>query len=172
MHIFTGGPGRIVSMNGRTTGANLRLITIEPELSYQAQRIIVTGLGIKQSVNFQGLRSLDRLIYVYVFGDHPADLVLSGVVSPRPCEDDDQQFKFRQPPVPGLPTVQSGNRGVSRLFDYYDQNKLSVREDPVSITFDGGKPSFRSLLVGLSLDTADVENQLFSFTMPLFGLSQ
>lgn len=104
---------------------------------------IITRFEINESVLAQVSPMIGRDIYVYVFNNAPADIVISGICFQRSCEGGVQD-------------------GLSRLRDFYAQNRATSRTTPIQIVMLPNSV-FRGVLLGGSYHSLEPESQLVGF---------
>ena len=104
---------------------------------------ICTQAGVKANGNFQFVHTINDTIYVYVFGDQIADLVISGVTFGEPCDG-------HQP-------------GIQEIFDLYERDRIAVKAQTLVVSL--GSRSFSSFLTGVQAEIHDPETQLGQFSL-------
>lgn len=157
MMIFGGDPGRVVVLGG---GGVPGSFSASGSKSFRLEgwdynggdgfntfRSIITRVGASQRCNYQFLHSLDKFIYLYVFGDRIGRILISGLAFDAACGD------------PGF-------TGPSAVLDFYAANKLSSRAKPLRVTM-GTSRTFLAFLSGMSLDLADPSMRLTQFNFEL-----
>lgn len=109
---------------------------------------ICTQAGVVANGNFQFVHTINDTIFVYVFGDRIAELMISGTTFGEPCDG-------RQP-------------GIEEIFDLYERDRIAVQAKPLVVSL--GSRSFNAFLTGLSAEITDAETQLgqFSFRFKCF----
>lgn len=142
MILFNTGPGRLVAMPDPALAGQARLVNMT---GFPIPRSIITRLMLSSQGNFQALHSLGGQVYVYVFGDRIGQIQVSGM-------------SF-------LPECGAGNlqHGIDGVIHWYNRNRIAAREDEMEVLI--GTTALRGLLTGLSVDTVNVENRVFSFTV-------
>lgn len=110
---------------------------------------IVTRVDNAPRTSHQFRHSLDRWVYLYVFGDRTAEMVVSGLAFARSCFQDGQTY-----------------HGVEWVQYYYNTNKLSERADPVIITI-GTDTAFEAFLKSANWSLNDPDRGLAQFTFLL-----
>lgn len=139
--IFTESVGKVVAVQDATTVAN-----ISPplaDLSFESQGAIITRLAISEECSQQFMHTLGKFIYVYTFGDRMGMIQISGLVFSQKCE---------------------GTGGIDKVRQYYQQNRLAVKSDPVRITIGTGT-TVEAFLVKFTGDTSDPASKIFQFDL-------
>ena len=118
--MFEGPPGRVIRLNDPATQGKAYVVKVSPNITFDAQLSIITGMTLAQQANVQFLHTLGGLVYIYVFGDRIGQLGLSGISFAIPCgsRDDDA----------------GPNHGAGKMLAWYRANRVSTRQTPVTIT--------------------------------------
>ena len=116
---------------------------------YKTLGCVILEAGIDQGGNYQILTSVSDLINIDIFGDEPATVTMSGLAFLQTCD--------------GVPN------GVDAFLDYYNTNKLSAQEKPVTIIF-GTSQKFSGFLTQSNCRIADPEIGLGHFNMKFMAL--
>lgn len=105
--IFNSRPGvvQVVSAEQAIPG-RIRIGGFEPKA------ILVSGIDFIQRTNQQFQYSLERDVYVYMFGDLMGALTVRGLVFPEMC---------------------SGEDGLFEILQFYTENRAVVRGESVSV---------------------------------------
>lgn len=114
--------------------------------------VIITGMGVDQAVNVQFMPSLEKLIYVYSFGDRMGAITLHGLAFDRLCRKSSHAYQ-----------------GMRELLEYYDESR-AITEDRIIKVLIGGKYRFQGFLVSMATNTQSAEMRLNSFTMKIATL--
>lgn len=111
---------------------------------------ICTQAGINAGGNFQFLHTINDSIYVYIFGDRIAEIMLAGAVFGEYCE---------------------GSFGLTEIFSLYTRDRIAARGGPLVVTL--GTRAFNAFLTGISTEITDAETQIgqFSFKFHCFPAS-
>lgn len=150
--IFSHAPGVVSVLQDLAVPASVQLFSVSPNIGLGGERVIATGIGVRPGANFQFQYSLNKLIYAYVFGDKMIDTSISGLLFTNVCESN------------------AGGDGVSTLLDYYRQNKISSRAEPILITLGAGRTVLRAFLTDMTLQATDPEMRIHAFTLNLSSL--
>ena len=143
--IFPSGPGRVVAI--QSPGVP---IIIRPQgWSSDVFRSIITSIGIRDECNFQISRSLQKILYIYTFGDKEADVRIGGLTFATAC-------------VNGL-------TGVEGINTYYSRYKLSNYGRPLLLAI-GSTIVRRVFLVGCDNSMADPASGVGQFSLNFIGL--
>ena len=136
--IFAASAGVLV----RTPVADISTLVTVDGLDGQLSQgsLLATSLKLDRAQDVQYQKTLAGTIYAYAFGEGVGRFQLGGYVFFADC-------------TPG-----ANNDAISQLNDYYDQNNISARPDPVLIAV-GGK-AFHTYLETFSIA---VEENPFNF---------
>jgi hypothetical protein len=77
--------------------------------------VLITSAGFAQNANVQFMQSLSRLIYVYSFGEQMGTVQISGIALWKECSG-------------------AVGTGIKEIMRYYQNNSVSARRSPVTIT--------------------------------------
>jgi hypothetical protein len=112
---------------------------------------LCTQAGVNADGNFQFVHTINDTIFVYVFGDRIAELIVSGTSFAEPCN-----------------TAQSG---IEEIFGLYTRDRIAVRAKPLVVSL--GSVSFTAFLTGINAGISDPETLLgqFSFRFHCFPAS-
>lgn len=112
---------------------------------------IVTNAGIEQEEGLQILHSLEEMIHIYLFSSRASEMQVAGIAFPKVC--------------PG------NESGIKDAFDYYENNRASHRQMPVSIAF-GNAAMFSGFLSRSRIEVVRPEITLgqFFFSFIVFPL--
>lgn len=141
--IFSESVGKVVAIEDGTVPAD-----IKPPLdglSFESQGAIVTRLAVSEQCAQKFSHTLGALINVYVFGDRMGSAAVSGLILSQKCE---------------------GEGGPSKLRDFYLENRIAKKSEPLQITI-GAETTVEGFLIGWSLDTADPAAKIFQFDLQL-----
>lgn len=130
-------------------------------LTFDRVRGVVTAVGLSQQGNFQFLHTLRNFVYVYVFGERIADLTLSGVMFLNPC----QGGAAAAAAGGAAAALAGGDTGWKRVYDFYNQYRISKNPTPVVVTVGG--VTVEAFLVGMNMQAQDPANMLGQFSMSL-----
>jgi hypothetical protein len=141
MDVFNSKPGLVAVFTDDTVLPG-RIQLSSPSLS--SPSVLISGVNYKQEVNRQFQQSLDRDIYLYVFGDLMGGVTVKGVAFPDECV--------------------SGDDGVRIILGYYADNRASNRDTPVVVQF--GDEAISGFLTQMSLNSPDNPTDPSSFMYP------
>lgn len=134
MHVFGSSPGQVAVF--RSPEAVGMTLTVEGlttrDGTLPALRAVVTAVGLNEAVNAQFSPTLGQLTYVYVFGDRPATMEVTGVHFANPCDE--------------------GASGFELLHGYWRKARASARRTAVGATF-GTRVGVRGFLTECNLQT-------------------
>lgn len=148
--IFASSPGNV--MEYKPEGPAMPFSVRVPGFNgFQTHKGIITSVGIQQGGNFQFLHTLRNFVYVYVFGERIAELVLGGALFLNPCP------------------VDEALSGFEKVYEFYELNRISKNPNPLQISIGVGAAmvSLKSFLVGINLQAADPASMIGSFSMKL-----
>lgn len=109
--------------------------------------VVITGIGVNQDVNAQFMASLQKVIYVYSFGDRMGAVQVNGLCFDRLCEGGDQL----------------GYLGAWNLMNYYDDSRAVEEDRLMKIVI--GFYSLQGYLIAMNLNTASSEFKTMSFNL-------
>jgi len=134
--LYEGTPGTVAEF--RETGKQLPgRITFEGKNSDNV-KFMTSGVDYKQSVDVQFQTSLEKDIYVYVFGDNMGEAMLHGRAY-FPCED------------------VHGENGFDQILKLYAEKKLSTHAPPVMLMV--GKKDIRGYLTSLLVKSVGLSDE-------------
>lgn len=142
MQIFaTGMPGKTAAME--TADAVPALVKLD---GLSASTVLIQSMGVSQSANVQFMQSLKDKIYIYVFGEAPGTLTVSGIILYHSCNV-------------------GSSSGLKEILNYYRKNSVTKRSSPVHIVI--GTSSIDGYLrqVDGSIDNPELGMGRFTFTM-------
>jgi hypothetical protein len=151
--IFSQNTGRVVAINDQVAAGSLSLVSLvgNTRVNYRVHNSIFTRMGISESGNFQFLHTIANDVYMYVFGDRMGQVVLDGISFAGKCAVNGgtaAQFD---------PGIYNFRHGIEEMLDWYEQNRLSARKDPVIVTV-GRSKAFAGFITSL---TASVEDPVY-----------
>ena len=76
--------------------------------------VLIQSISYDQKTNQQFQTSLDKAVYIYVFGDHMGSITVSGIVFTSSCSSKDN--------------------GLAALVKFYNDNRAAKRSTPVSFS--------------------------------------
>lgn len=109
------------------------------------EEVIVTSIGVGQQVNIQFAPSLQKVIYVYSFGDRIGQVAINGVAFDKTCNK------------------RSGYVGAKTILDYYEDSRAIDEGRIIKISL-GGR-TFQGYLTAMDLRTSSPELKLMGFTL-------
>lgn len=122
--------------------------------------VVITGVGVNQQVNAQFMASLQKVIYVYSFGDKMGQVTVNGLAFFGLCKfkkdltsADEEKRK----------TAKSGYLGATSLLQYYDSNR-AVEEDRLMKVIIGDY-AIQGYMISMNLNTASTEFKTMAFTL-------
>lgn len=140
----------VVSGNAQNAGFSVSVSDLSADSAYDNLKSIVTSVSMTETANVQFTPTLDKSIFMYVFGDQISSMDVSGVCFLAPQK--------------------GGVSGVTAMKNFYAANKVSNSGSPVGVTLSsaGGQAlSFNAFLTGGSFSANDPQNMLGSFSLKL-----
>lgn len=147
--IFNSRPGSVLQVPV-PAGALPFQIQLDGWDGFVVQKSIISAIGLQQQGNFQFLHTLRNFVYVYVFGEKMADMVVSGICFLNPCAGDEQQALVRS--------------GFEEVYAYYMKNRLVARPTPVKMVI-GTSITLEAFLTKVDLNANNPAEMLAQFTM-------
>ena len=145
--IFNSRPGSVLQV-AVPGGALPFQIQLEGWDGFSVQKAIITSIGLQQSGNFQFLHTLRNFVYVYVFGEKIAEMVVSGVCFLNPC-----------------PTEQgAGRSGFEEVYAYYMKNRMVSRPTPVKMVI-GTSITLEAFLTNVNIVANNPAEMIGQFTL-------
>jgi len=109
---------------------------------------IIVAPSIGQRVNVQFQTSLEKSVYVYVFGDQMGNVIMHGIAFAGRCD---------------------GNySGLKDVFNYYKTFRASTRAKPVTVTF--GEETISGFLIALDMSPKDPDYMMVDFKLTISSL--
>ena len=134
--IFNSTPGIVVAMKApQAIPSRIRIGTFTPKAA------LISGMNYTQRTNQQFQYSLDKNVYIYVFGDLMGTLEISGIAFPQLC---------------------TGEDGIVEVFEFYRKNRASVQ--PQSISVAVGNHVITGLMTALQLSAEATAHDTFAPT--------
>lgn len=150
--IFQSKPGMVQVVDlGDGGGPGVLSISGAGNLASQ-QGVVITGIGVDQRVNIQFVSSLQKVIYVYSFGDKMGQITVSGLAFHKICPGNGQQ----------------GYLGAQSLLEYYDKNR-AISEDRLMKVSIGGY-AIQGYMVSANLQTSSAEFKTMAFTLNIISV--
>lgn len=134
--IFQTRPGSVVRLDDPALQCSTQLLSMDPDITFESERSIVTRLTVSQQVNLQFTHTLGSLIYVYVFGDRMGSISLSGL-----------SFNCGECPEG------ASDLGAEKILTWYNTNRASKRKKPVRVTL--GRTVIEGFVTSFTEDVVD-----------------
>lgn len=128
------------------------LLGVDPPITFEKQRAIVTRVTVAQQVNLQFLHTMGAMVYVYVFGDRMGTVSLSGL-SFFLCE---------------CPNGMSRVDVNADVYQWYKQNRASRRKAPVRVSV--GSQVIEGFVTGFTEDVVDPSLSLVQWGVNMSAL--
>lgn len=154
-NLFSSGAGRVVQIEGSGLPMTLRIGNFASNEFYgfwrgfKSFKSIIAGLGYQPQCGYQILHTLNKVLYIYDFGDRAADLSINGLTFVTRCDDDPDQIE---------------TTGIEHVIEFYKHNRLSGRGMPVDITI-GATIAMTAFMVGLRVGVNDAATGVGEFNM-------
>lgn len=148
--LFQTRPGvvRVVDL-GISAAPGMLVVSGDSGKLSQQTGVIITSIGVDQHVNAQFVASLQKVIYVYSFGDRMGAVRVNGMLFDTLCDH-----------VTGL-----RSQGARNLLEYYDSNR-AVDEKRLMKVLIGGY-SLQGFLVASQISTASTEFKTMNFSLEI-----
>lgn len=130
----------------------------------QQEGVIITGIGVSQQVNTQFMSSLQKILYIYSFGDRPGRVTINGLTFDRTCQTEGR----RSVGPSNLRTRQTERRrsvGPSNLLQYYDRNRAIAENRLMKVQI--GQHTIQGYMNEMNLNTSSPEFHMMSFSLTL-----
>jgi hypothetical protein len=152
--MFQGPPGRVIRLDDPATQGKAYVCGVDPDITFDAQLSIITGMTLSQQTNVQFLHTIGSLVFVYVFGDRIGQLSLTGLSFAARC---------------GVDGDAGPDHGASKMLDWYRANRVSRRQNPVKVTI--GKEVIEGFVTSFQENVVEPSTLLVSWgvnitTMP------
>ncbi len=149
--LFASKIGSVIELVDPGLQCDLQILGLDPDITFRAQRSIVTRFTLSHKVNVQFLHTLGSLIYIYVFGDRMGQITLSGLAFGCECP--------------------SGNDiGAELMLLWYKANRCSKRKTPVRVTI--GKQAIDGFITDFNEDVVDPSISLVQWGVTLACLPE
>lgn len=113
---------------------------------FDTKTALISGIRVDQKTNQQFQLSLDRSVWLYVFGDQVGNVEVEGLAFPGMCET----FK-----KDGTVNTERTAGGVDDILEFYRQNRVSSSPKPISILL--GSNAISSYLIGLRTNAVSLD---------------
>lgn len=155
--LLGGTPGRVIALTEPSTPSTTSFsspVSIDGWGGYSEFKSILTRCLVSSQGNYQFLHSFGGRIYTYSFGDKIGTVGLSGLSFQKAIQGNNGSCS-------DLP----GGIGIQKVMEYYNQNRIAKRADPITVTFAG--QALRGMLTSFTADVANPESLIFQFDMQL-----
>lgn len=156
--VFAGNAGRVAVITDRVAAGAISLGNVYADAvagdfgppQGLPQKVIITGIGLNASGNFQFAHSIGNDVHVYVFGDRMGQVQLNGLCfAQTSCGEGGGE-----------------THGFENLYQWYATNRLAARKSTVT-TILGTKTGFEGFLVDLMGNVADGMTRTIQFKMSI-----
>lgn len=131
--IFNSKPGIVsVISSDQAVPAHIKIGDFEPAVS------LISGIDYDQRSNQQFQYSMDKNVYIYVFGDLMGTVSVRGLAFPRACSGGDRG-------------------GLEEVFDYYRTNRASANTNAITVVI--GKESIVGFLTAMRIRVTNTSQQ-------------
>lgn len=144
--VFASTPGGVLVVpvfRGTPVGISLEGVTANGS-AYAVLKALITRVDMSESVARNIRASLGSMVHIYALGDRPGDMIIGGYYFWDICEN-----------------TPSGSNGLTKVYNYYQTNKLTRRDTPLRVAFSADLV-MRCFLRGINMGAAD----------PQFGMGQ
>lgn len=149
--LFQSRPGAVVKLVDPALQCATQLLGLDPNITFESERSIVTRVTVSQQVNVQFLHTLGAAIYIYVFGDRMGSITLSGLAFNCDCGNG-----------PEL--------GAEKMLAWYKTNRASKRKNPVRVTI--GRTAIEGFVIGFTEDAVDPALNLIQWGATIASLPE
>lgn len=149
--VFATRPGQVVQLDDPALACSTNFLSLDPDITFDAERSIVTRVTVSQQVNVQFLHTLGSLVYVYVFGDRMGQVALSGLSFACECPD-------------------GTDLGAEKMMLWYKRHRASKRADPVRVTI--GRTVIEGFVTSFTEDVVDPSVKLVQWGVNLASLPE
>lgn len=148
--VFSKNTGRVFMLPDAVAEGAISMGNVEgySAISFIQHTTIITRIGVAAAGNFQFLHTIGNDVYIYVFGDRMGQVDLHGICFAQDCTQD------------------AGEHGFEKLFAWYEQNRISVRKEPVVVTI-GVNKSFEGFVTALTGDAQDAQTRTINFNLTI-----
>jgi len=155
MIVFSHYPGRVVKIVGNARPCKINIFSLHNDnITLEKHSAIVTNVRISQSVNKQFLHTVGNHIYMYVFGDKIGTINIGGLAFATTCDNCNEK------------NITNDKSGIEKVIEWYNNNKASSRELPITITI-GRDTVFRGFLVDMSIELTNPEMNITAWSMTI-----
>lgn len=148
--MFQGLPGRVVRLDDPATQGKAYVCGVKPDIDFDVQLSIITGMTLAQQTNTQFLHTIGSLVYIYVFGDRIGQLSLSGLSFAAEC---------------GQRGDAGPDHGAGRMLDWYRTHRVSRRQAPVQVTI--GRELIEGFVTGFTENVVDPSTLLVQWAVQI-----
>ncbi len=141
----------VVLYHGESTAGSLLQVNQGKESEwggFNQMKAIFTRVGVSEMGSYQFLHTLGRDIYLYVFGDRIGELTLTGIAFYDNC------------------IAANTKTGISRVIDWYRQNRVAKRASPVEVTIDPDT-TFEAYLLSMRGQTVNTAQRMYQFSLTM-----
>jgi hypothetical protein len=148
--LFQSAPGSVVQLDETGVQCTTQLLGLpDANITFEAQRSIITRVVVSQQVNVQFLHTLGALVYIYVFGDRMGQVTLSGLSFACTCPDDTLL-------------------GAEQMLLWYRTNRASNRAFPIRVLI--GNYVIEGFVTGVTEDVVDPTTSLVQWGVTINAL--
>ena len=143
--LFISKPGQVSVARGDVTAATL---VLDGWAGFPAIRAAITGFAFNTKGAVQVRPTLGNWVSLFVFGEDPGTLTITGTAFTHGCETD------------------TSATGVDQLMAYYNANRATKTGRPMSILIGLQDSSrLRGLLSAMRIESANADLQLSQFQL-------
>jgi len=156
--VFQTKPGQVIKLDDPALSCATNFLSLDPDITFDTERSIVTRLTISQQVNVQFLHSLGSLIHIYVFGDRMGSVNLSGLSFA--CAAEPSAFGC----------VDTGEIGAEKMLLWYKKHRASKRMSTCRVTI--GKTVIEGFVTSFTEDVIDPSLKMVQWGVNLASLPE
>ncbi len=149
--MFQGVPGRVVRLDDPATQGKAYICHLDPDITFDAQLSIITGLTLSQRANVQFLHTLGGQVFIYVFGDRIGEMIVSGLSFAAPCDGKGGDI--------------GPNHGAGKILAWYRDNRVAARQTPITMTI--GQEAVQGFVTGVGENVVDPSTLLTAWNVQI-----
>lgn len=148
--VFSNKPGFVSAMD--TTDTVAADFWLQGWVPGGGMHAVIAGFESSFAVSAQVQHTLDRMLFLWVFGDRAGEATISGVAFGHLCQDEGEM-----------------RHGLELVKEYYDATKVSALGTRIVLVF-GVETALECFVLGLNVALDDAERGLGRFVMRLLVL--
>jgi len=112
---------------------------------FEPEMALISGIDYSQLTDHQFQTSLERKVYIYVFGDAMGEVRVHGLAFPALCDNI------------------GGTNGLIEVLDYYKNNRASAQPTPVQVFIGSDEEVITGYLTAVQIRTKAIADDPSSF---------